>query len=86
MDAALVTGGTGLVGYNIVKALLARGRAVKALVRDPQRARGVLPRECTLVRGDVTDKSTLEGAMAGCDTVYHAAGLPEQWFRDPAVF
>ena len=86
MDATLVTGSTGLVGYNIVKTLLARGRAVKVLVRDPERARAALPRECTLVRGDVTDKSTLEGAMRGCDTVYHAAGLPEQWFRDPGVF
>lgn len=85
-DTTLVTGATGLVGYNIVQALLARGRAVKALVRDPQRARGVLPRACTLIQGDVTDKSTLEFAMQGCDTVYHAAGLPEQWFRDPAVF
>lgn len=86
MDAVLVTGATGLVGFNIVKSLLARGRAVKALVRDPQRAREILPRECALVRGDVTDKSTLEGAMAGCDTVYHAAGLPEQWFRDAGIF
>ena len=86
MDSVLVTGATGLVGFNIVRSLLARGRPVKALVRDPQRARGVLPRECTLVRGDVTDKSTLEGAMRGCDVVYHAAGLPEQWFRDPGVF
>lgn len=86
MDTVLVTGATGLVGFNIVKSLLARGRAVKALVRDPQRAREILPRECALVRGDVTDKSTLEGAMSGCDTVYHAAGLPEQWFRDAGVF
>lgn len=86
MDLALVTGATGLVGYNIVKALIARGRAVKVLVRDPDRARALLPRECTLARGDVTDRSTLEGAMRGCDTVYHAAGLPEQWFRDPGVF
>lgn len=86
MEYVLVTGATGLVGFNIVKSLLARGRAVKVLVRDPQRARGVLPRECTLVRGDVTDKSTLEGAMRGCEVVYHAAGLPEQWFRDPGVF
>lgn len=86
MDSVLVTGATGLVGFNIVKSLLARGRAVKVLVRDPQRARGVLPRACTLVQGDVTDKSTLEGAMRGCDVVYHAAGLPEQWFRNPSVF
>ena len=86
MDTALVTGATGLVGFNIVKSLLARGRAVKALVRDPQKARELLPRECTLARGDVTDKSTLEGAMRGCDVVYHAAGLPEQWFRDPSIF
>jgi len=82
----LVTGATGLVGYNIVSALLRRGRSVRVLVRDVARAREVLPRACTFIAGDVTERSTLEAALAGCDCVYHAAGLPEQWLPDARRF
>ena len=39
----LVTGATGKVGNAIASALLDRGEAVRALVRDPQRAASVLP-------------------------------------------
>jgi NAD(P)-dependent dehydrogenase (short-subunit alcohol dehydrogenase family) len=34
MEKTLVTGATGLIGYNVVRALLQRGRRVKALVRS----------------------------------------------------
>ena len=40
---ALVTGATGKVGHAIADALAARGDEVRALVRDPARAAGVLP-------------------------------------------
>ena len=39
----LVTGATGKVGHAIASALLERGDEVRALVRDPRRAVGVLP-------------------------------------------
>ncbi len=34
----LVTGATGRTGSEVVKALIAKGEQVRALVRDPQRA------------------------------------------------
>lgn len=82
----LVTGATGLVGYNIVKALLARGRKVRVLVRSLEKGQRLLPEECELVQGDITDKASIEFAMAGCEVVYHAAGFPEQWMKDPGIF
>ena len=82
----LVTGATGTVGYNIVKSLLARGRQVRLLVRDLKRAKSILPEDCVFVQGDITDIESLRKAMQGCDIVHHAAGLPEQWFKDPSVF
>ena len=85
-DLTLVTGATGLVGHNVVAALLARGRRVRALVRDVERARATVPAGAELVRGDVTDEDSVARAVAGCRVVYHAAGLPEQWLRDPATF
>ena len=82
----LVTGATGIVGYNIVKALLEQGRQVRVLVRSMEEAAQVLPPECELVEGDVTDKKSVLKAVTDCSVVYHAAGLPEQWLPDPSLF
>ena len=78
MGRVLLTGGTGIVGSSIAEALVARGRAVRALVRSEERGRACLPAACELVRGDVTDAGSVRRDVAGCDVVYHAAGLPEQ--------
>lgn len=83
---SLVTGATGTVGGAIVQHLLGAGRPVRALVRDPARARAILPAEVELVAGDVTDDASVRAAVAGCASVFHAAGLPEQWLRDPRRF
>lgn len=86
MPDVLLTGATGLVGGSIARALLAAGHSVRALVRNPERARQVVPAACELVTGDVTDAASLPPALDGCRVVYHAAGLPEQWLPDVATF
>jgi nucleoside-diphosphate-sugar epimerase len=83
---ALVTGATGKVGNAVVRALAQRGDTVRALVRDPQRAASLLPDGVTAVRGDVTDPQSLDAAAAGCELVFNAMGLPEQWFADDEIF
>lgn len=82
----LITGATGTVGGAVVHELLAAGREVRALVRDPERARAILPAAVELVAGDVTDAASVARAVAGCDAVFHTAGLPEQWLRDARTF
>ncbi|TDI97690.1 MAG: NAD-dependent epimerase/dehydratase family protein [Caldithrix sp.] len=86
METTFVTGATGLVGYNIVAALLKRSLKVKALVRSIGKGKRLLPEECELVQGDITDKDSLVKAMQGCSIVYHVAGFPEQWMKDPDIF
>jgi dihydroflavonol-4-reductase len=83
---ALVTGATGKVGGAVARALLERGDQVRALVRDPGRAGGLLPSAVELVRGDVTDAASVEAAVAGCELVFNAMGLPEQWLADESTF
>lgn len=86
MSKVLVTGATGQVGYNIMQALLRREYDVRLLVRSVEKAQRLMPRVCELVEGDITNKASLYAAMDGCDTVYHAAGFPEQWMRDNSIF
>lgn len=86
MAEVLLTGATGLLGNHLARALLGDGRAVRALVRSPEKARTLLPRECEIVAGDVLDPQSLRRGLEGCDVVYHAAGLPEQWLPDDDRF
>jgi nucleoside-diphosphate-sugar epimerase len=82
----LVTGATGKVGNALARALLDRGEEVRALVRDPERAAPLLPGGVELVRGDATDAASMDPAVAGCELVFNAMGLPEQWFADEGIF
>lgn len=81
-----VTGATGLVGNGVVKLLLAEGHAVRALVRDPEKARATLPPEVELVAGDVTDPASLERASLRADWLFHCAGIPEVWSSDRSAY
>jgi dihydroflavonol-4-reductase len=82
----LVTGATGKIGHAIASALLERGDQVRALVRDPERAASILPAGVERLRGDATDTASLSAAVEGCELVFNAMGMPEQWVRDEAIF
>lgn len=86
MSATLVTGATGTVGHAVAAQLAASGAEVRALVRDVERARPLLPTGVAPVRGDLTDPAGVAAAVAGCARVFHAAGMPEQWRLDPRDF
>src|SRR5947208_60499 len=83
---ALVTGATGKVGNAVARALHDRGDDVVALARDPGKARGLLPDGMAVVRGDVTDPASVRAAVEGCELVFNAMGMPEQWVRDESIF
>ena len=82
----LVTGATGKVGHATARAALEAGHEVRALVRDVAAARRGLPAGVEPVRGDVTELGSLAAAVAGCEVVFNAMGLPEQWLADEALF
>jgi uncharacterized protein YbjT (DUF2867 family) len=70
----LVAGATGQTGKLIVSELLASGYEVRALVRDPAKARQVLGDRVEIVPGDIKDPATLIAAVAGTDAVISAVG------------
>lgn len=70
---ALVTGGTGVVGANLIRALLGRGWDVRALVRRGPAPRALLGLPIETVVGDVLDPASLARAAVGIEIVFHAA-------------
>ena len=70
-----VTGGSGFVGQEILRQLVAAGHSVRVLVRqDPGSRLPQLP-EIEVVVGDVTEAASLEGKLEGCDAVIHLVGI-----------
>ena len=63
----LVLGGTGTVGSQVVRELLARGAEVSVLTRDPKKA---LPAGVRGVAGDLLDPGTIRMAFAGMESVF----------------
>jgi len=73
VSLALVTGATGLVGSHIVERLLADGWDVRALARNPERARMELPPSVKLTPGDVLDPRAFSRAADGVQAIFHTA-------------
>jgi dihydroflavonol-4-reductase len=73
-NPVFVTGGTGFVGVNLVRALISRGCSVRVLVRPESPRAGLDLDGITFVEGDVTDIDSLRNAMGGCGSVFHVAG------------
>ncbi len=80
---ALVIGATGGVGGAVADRLLAEGWRVRALHRDPERARRTADRAglewvspLEWVRGDAMVEAEVVAAALGCDLVMHGANPP----------
>jgi NAD+-dependent farnesol dehydrogenase len=69
----LVTGGTGFLGRRIVSELAPR-HELRLLVRRGS-SRDRFPSGVEFAEGDVTDRASLDRAVAGCNAVVHAAAL-----------
>ncbi len=71
MTTVAVTGASGHLGCNLVRALVASGRDVRALIhRSGASLDGALAER---VRADTRDPASLERAFDGVDVVYHLA-------------
>ncbi len=71
----LVTGATGFIGPKVVHKLRAEGHDVRCLVRDRRKAGQLEHWGCEVVEGDVTDRPSVEAALAGCDVVIHLVAI-----------
>jgi UDP-glucose 4-epimerase len=72
---ALVTGGAGFIGSNLVKLLLESGHEVVVLDNYSSGYRENLAavRPARVIEGDVRDAAAVDDATAGCEVVFHLA-------------
>ena len=70
MKTITIIGATGTLGLPITKKLSEKGIHVKAVVRDVEKAKALLPNHVEIVYGDVSDKTSLHTALKESETIY----------------
>ena len=76
---ALVTGGGGFIGSNVVRALLAKGNDVRVLDNFSTGSRANLAgleNDVQLVEGDLRSYERVHAAVRGAEVVFHQGALP----------
>lgn len=82
-----ITGGTGYVGTQLVRALLARGESVRVLLYDPKEADDLRSEpEVEFIPGGILDQAALKTGMKGCDRVFHLAAYAKNYAKDRNLF
>jgi len=77
MTEFLVIGGNGHVGREVVAQLLDAGHTVRALVRKAATVPALQRPGVTVVKGDIADRTSLDGALDGIARAYVATGDEE---------
>lgn len=73
----VVAGGTGFLGRHVCRALLDSGHEVVVLGRDPSKVSRIAELQgAGAVRGDVTDRASLEGTLNGAEAVVGCVQFP----------
>ncbi|HSY93737.1 MAG TPA: hopanoid-associated sugar epimerase [Candidatus Binatus sp.] len=78
-----LTGATGFLGSHVAHALADQGADLRLLVRATSNLKNLEGLKAETATGDLRDPTSLEKAMAGCDTVFHVAADYRLWLRDP---
>ena len=81
----LVTGASGFVGAAVARALLARGRKLRVLVRPRSDRRNIAGLAVEPRIGSLEDGPSLAAALDGCGALYHVAADYRLWVRDERV-
>lgn len=74
---ALVTGGGGFLGFELVAQLRQRGYRLRSFSRSINRQ--LMRFAVENHRGDLNDKTAVQKAVSGCDVVFHVAAKAGVW-------
>ncbi|MGL5083821.1 MAG: hopanoid-associated sugar epimerase [Microcoleaceae cyanobacterium] len=78
---AFVTGGTGFVGANLVRALLQASYSVRVLVRPESNLDNLKGLEVEIVAGNLLSPN-LNSLIQGCQVLFHCGAQYSLWQRD----
>ena len=79
----LVTGAAGFLGSHVTRQLVARGDAVRVLMRPSSNNRAISDLPLEYVTGDLRDGASLDRAMSGVKRVFHVAADYRLWAKNP---
>lgn len=78
----LVTGASGFVGAAVARALLARGRKLRVLIRPQSDRRNIAGLAVEPRMGSLEDGPSLAAALESCGALYHVAADYRLWVKD----
>lgn len=81
-----ITGATGYIGSNLIKKLIQDKCDIKALVRNDLAAKELSDQGIKIIKGDITDADSIEGALSGIDVLYHLANVSRWWLKDKNLY
>jgi dihydroflavonol-4-reductase len=79
----LITGATGFVGSAVLRQLINTGHSVRALIRPNSDRRNLAGLSIEICTGDLTDRASLDRALAGCSVLFHVAADYRLWIINP---
>lgn len=74
----LVAGGTGYLGRYVLNEFKSRGWFVRALARSPERLGELRGNIDEIIKGEITDPSSIEGICKEMDAVFSSVGITRQ--------
>ena len=75
MKKVLITGGSGFIGYHLVRRLCQDNVSVRCLVRQTSSRTLLQPFNVEYCIGELGNAESLRKAVDSCDTIFHVAGL-----------
>lgn len=80
MKKVLITGATGFIGGNVVKANVAKGNSVRALVLPGDAGEAGLKKQgVEIISGDIRDYDSVRRAVGNVDIIFHTAAVVTDW-------
>jgi len=80
-----ITGATGYIGNNLAKKLADEGNTIHALCRN-ENTPVLSHSNIKIFKGDITDKTSIEKGIQGCEQIYHLAAYARVWAKDMSIF
>ncbi|MEO7029193.1 MAG: hopanoid-associated sugar epimerase [Acidobacteriaceae bacterium] len=78
-----LTGATGFVGSHVARLAVEQGASIRCLAR-PTSDLSHLPKQATVIEGDLRKPEGFASALRGCDALIHVAADYRLWVPDPA--